>query len=250
MNFIASLLGTLMRWIYDTLQNNFTESANISFYAMSIILLTLLVNLITIPMMSSQKKTAQKSSSLKPKMDEIQKKYSYDPQIMQQKMQELYKEEGVNPGFSSCLVMIFQLIILMALYRVIRQPELFAFKDGFDGIRDNFLWVPSLQEKDPLIYGLPLLTSLSQFATSLFTMKTNPQMSGENNPMSSMNNMLLVMPLLYFFMFRNLPAGLPLYWTTSSLIRLIMLFITYLIGKSKGDKEVEDEKNNYKVSKN
>src|SRR5699024_2010970 len=109
---------------------------------------------------------------------------------------------------------------------------------------DNFYWVPTLQEKDPLFYGLPLLTSLTQFANSLFSMKTNPQMSGENNLMSSMNNMLLIMPLLYYFMFRNLPAGLPLYWTTSSIIRLILLAITQLIGKKQGEKEVEDEKNN------
>lgn len=244
MNFIASLLGTLMRWIYETLANNFTESADISFYAISIIIMTLIVNLITIPMMSNQKKTAEKSSQLKPKMEEIQKKYSYDPQIMQQKMQELYREEGVSPGISSCLVIIFQLLILMALYRVIREPEAYVFKDGIHNIRDNFYWVPTLQEKDPLFYGLPLLTSLTQFANSLFSMKTNPQMSGENNPMSSMNNMLLIMPLLYYFMFRNLPAGLPLYWTTSSIIRLILLAITQLIGKKQGEKEVEDEKNN------
>ncbi|MGO3017705.1 MAG: YidC/Oxa1 family membrane protein insertase [Anaerococcus sp.] len=244
MNFFAGVLGSLMRWIYDTLANNFTESADISFYAISIIIMTLIVNIITIPMMKNQKKTAEKSSELKPKMDAIKKKYSYDPQIMQQKMQELYKEEGVNPGISSCFVMIFQFLILIALYRVIREPEVYVFKDGFQNIQDNFLWVPSLQDKDPLFYGLPLLTSISQFANSLFSMKTNPQMSGENNPMSSMNNMLLIMPLLYFFMFRNLPAGLPLYWTTSSIVRLILLAITYLIGKKEGEKEVEDEKNN------
>lgn len=244
MTFLATVLGTLMRWIYDTLASNFTEPKSISFYAISIVIMTLFVNIITIPMMKNQKKTAEKSSQLKPKMDEIKKKYSYDPQIMQQKMQALYKEEGVNPGFSSCLVMIFQLLILIALYRVIREPEVYVFKDGFHNIKDNFYWVPTLQEKDPLIYGLPLLTSLSQFASSLFSMKTNPQMSGENNPMSSMNNMLLIMPLLYFFMFRNLPAGLPLYWTASSVIRLIMLVITQIIGERQGEKEVVNEKNN------
>lgn len=249
MNFIAGLLGTLMRWIYDTLQANFSEPADLSFYAVSIILMTVLVSLITIPMTSGQQKQAQKTSQLKPKMDEIQKKYSYDPQIYQKKMQELYKEEGVNPGFSSCFVMIFQLVILLALYRVIREPGTYVFKDGFDTIKDNFYWVPTLQEKDPIIFGLPLMTSLSQFVVQLFTMKTNPQMQAQNNPMGSMNTMLLMMPLVYFFMFRNLPAGLPLYWTTSSIVRLIILLITYLIGRAKGGEEV-DEKNYNKNSKN
>lgn len=244
MNFLASLLGSLMRWIYDSLAANFTEPESVSFYAISIIIMTLIVSLITIPMMSNQKKTAEKSNQLKPKMDEIKKKYSYDPQIMQQKMQELYKEEGVSPGLSSCLVMIFQLLILMALYRVVREPETYVFTEGIEGIRSNFYWVPTLQEKDPYFYGLPLMTSLSQFANSLLSMKTNPQMSDENNPMGSMNTMLLMMPLLYFFMFRNLPAGLPLYWTTSSIIRLIMLAITQVIGKKQGEEELEDEKVN------
>ena len=114
MKLVSDLVGSIMGWIYNFLQANFTEPSNISFYAISVILMTLLISLITIPMSRGQQKQAEKSAILKPKMDEIQKKYSYDPQIYQRKMQELYKEEGVNPGFSSCIVMIFQLVILIA----------------------------------------------------------------------------------------------------------------------------------------
>jgi YidC/Oxa1 family membrane protein insertase len=248
MNLIAELLGGLMRWIYDSLHANFTEPADISFYAITIIIMTLLVSLITIPMTRSQQKQAAKTATIKPKIDEIQKKYSYDPQILQQKMQELYKEEGMNPGLSSCLVLIFQFVILLALLRVIRDPQTYVFKESFGTIRDNFYWVPSLKEPDPIIFGLPLMTSLSQFAVQLFTMKTNPQAQAQNQAMGSMNSMLMVMPLIYFFMFKNLPAGLPLYWTTSSLVRLIMLAVIYLIERSKGEKVI-DEKNNNKISK-
>lgn len=250
LNFIAQLLGSLMKLIYETLANNFTEPESMSFYAISIIIMTVLVSLITIPMTMNQQKQAAKSSEMQPKIEEIKKKYSYDPQIMQQKMQELYKEEGVGPGLSSCLVMIFQLLILLSLYRVIQNPDKFVFDGGLHAIRNDFLWVPSLSEADPLFYGLPLLTSISQLAVQLFTMKTSPATNTQAPGMGSMNTMLMVMPIMYYFIFRGLPAGLPLYWTTSSLARLVILGGQYLIGLSKRDDEVENEKINNKNSKN
>ncbi len=251
LSFIAKILGSLMKLIYDSLVNNFTEPSNMSFYAISIILMTVLVSLITIPMTMNQQKQAAKSGEIQPKVEEIKKKYAYDPQIMQQKMQQLYKEEGVGPGISSCLVMIFQLLILLSLYRVIQNPDRFIFAGKMHAIRDDFLWVPTLSKADPLFYGLPLLTSISQLGVQIFTMKTSPQGQVQNTPgMGSMNNMLLAMPVVYYFVFRNLPAGLPLYWTTSSLARLIILGGQYLIGLRKRDKEEEDEKINSKNSQN
>ena len=224
-NFLASLLGKLMRWIYDSLSASQVEPSNISFYAIAIILMTLLVNLIIIPVTISQQKQAENTRKIKPKMDEIQKKYSYDPQIMQKKMQELYKEEGVSPGLSSCLMMIFQLLIIFALFRVMQDTTKYVFPEGIEGIRRDFYWVKDLTVKDPYWFGLPLATSVSQFLVQLFSMKTNPQMS--EGPMASMNRTFLLMPLLYFFMFRGLPAGLPLYYTMSSIIRLIIMVIMH-----------------------
>ncbi|MDU3198807.1 MAG: hypothetical protein E6696_00640, partial [Anaerococcus hydrogenalis] len=66
LNFIAQLLGSLMKFIYDSLVNNFAEPSNISFYAISIILMTILVSLITIPMTMNQQKQAAKSGEIQP----------------------------------------------------------------------------------------------------------------------------------------------------------------------------------------
>lgn len=238
-----------MRWIYDSLSNGMVEPENISFYAISIILMTLLVTLITIPVTISQQKQAEQTQKIKPKMDEIQKKYAYDPQIMQQKMQELYKEEGVNPGLSSCLIMIFQLVILFSLFRVMNDTQTYVFPEGITNIRKDFYWVPDLTVRDPYWFGLPLATSVSQLAVQLFTMKTNPQM--QEGPASSMNTMFLMMPIIYYFLFRSLPAGLPLYYTMSSLMRLIIMVIMHFtIKKPKANTiEVKNEKVNHKTSK-
>ncbi|WP_311516374.1 YidC/Oxa1 family membrane protein insertase [uncultured Anaerococcus sp.] len=243
LNFIASILGKLMRWTYESLSANFTEPTNISFYAIAIILMTLFVSLMIIPMTVSQQKQAERTKIFKPKMEEIKKKYGYDQQIMQQKMQQLYKEEGVTPGLSGCLVMIIQVLVLFGLFRMMNNTTKYVFPEGLDNIRTNFYWVPNLLVKDPLWFGLPLLTSLSQFAVQLFSMKTNPQMQ-QGGAMGSMNNMFLVMPLMYFFLFRGLPAGLPLYYTLSSVFRLVIMVIMhfYMIAK-KGDQENEKVNN-------
>lgn len=249
-NFLASLLGQLMRWIYDSLSANQVEPSDISFYAISIILMTLLVNLIIIPVTISQQKQAENTRKIKPKMDEIQKKYSYDPQIMQKKMQELYKEENVNPGISSCIMMVLQLLIIIALFRVMQDTTKYVFPEGIEGIRKDFYWISDLTKKDPYWFGLPLATSVSQFIVQLFSMKTNPQMS--EGPMASMNKTFLMMPILYFFMFRSLPAGLPLYYTMSSIIRLIIMVIMHFTirkPKQKQVYEVKNEKVNNKTSK-
>ena len=66
-NFIASILGKLMRWTYDSLSANFAEPTNISFYAIAIILMTLLVSLMIIPMTISQQKQAERTKVFKPK---------------------------------------------------------------------------------------------------------------------------------------------------------------------------------------
>lgn len=250
LKFLATILGKLMRWIYDSLATIAAEPDNISYYAIAIIIMTILVSLITIPVTISTQKQAEQSQRIKPKMDEIQKKYGYDQQIMTQKMQELYKEEGVNPGISSCLMVIFQLIVLFALFRVMNDTQQYVFPDGIGHIRKDFLWVPDLTKPDPLFFGLPLLTSLSQFLVTLFSMKTNPQMT--EGPMSSMNTSMLFMPLIFFITFIGLPAGLPLYYTMSSLIRLVIMVVMHLISKKPKQLqtyEARNEKVNNKTSK-
>ena len=234
-NFIATILGKLMRVIYDGLANSFTEPKSISYYAIAIIIMTLLVSLISIPVTISTQKQAEKTRAFKPKMDEIQKKYGYDQQVLQKKMQELYKEEGVAPGLGGCLPMIIQIIVIFGLYRMMQNTGKYVFPDGMSHLRTDFYWVPTLLEVDPLWYGLPLLTSLSQLLTTLFSMKTNPQ---QQQAMGGMNTMMLVLPLVFFFTFRQLPAGLPLYYTLSSVFRLIIMVVMHLTMKGK---KVEDK---------
>ena len=90
-------------------------------YGVSIILFAFMVNLIMTPFMAKSKKSMMHSTRLQPKIQELQRRHEGNPQKLNQEMQKLYKEEGVNP-MSGCLWSLIPFPILIALYSVIRQP--------------------------------------------------------------------------------------------------------------------------------
>ena len=90
-------------------------------YGVSIILFAFMVNLIMTPFMAKSKKSMMRSTRLTPKIQELQRRHEGNPQKLNQEMQKLYREEGVNP-MSGCLWSLIPFPILIALYSVIRQP--------------------------------------------------------------------------------------------------------------------------------
>ncbi|MBR0162048.1 MAG: YidC/Oxa1 family membrane protein insertase [Oscillospiraceae bacterium] len=101
----------LMIWLY-----NLTGS-----YGLAIILFALAVNLILAPFMAKSKKSMMRSTRLQPRIQELQRRHEGNPQKLNEEMQKLYREEGVNP-MSGCLWSLIPFPILIALYSVIRQP--------------------------------------------------------------------------------------------------------------------------------
>ena len=87
-------------------------------YFIDIFIFTLLLKMILLPLQIKQTKSMVKMNEMQPKMKEIQDKYKNDPQKLQQKQMELYKEAGVNP-LGGCLPMLIQLPVFMAMYAVI-----------------------------------------------------------------------------------------------------------------------------------
>ena len=90
-------------------------------YGWAIILFALVVNLILTPFMAKSKKSMMRSTRLQPKLQELQRRHEGNQQKLNQEMQKLYREEGVNP-MSGCLWSLIPFPILIALYSVIRQP--------------------------------------------------------------------------------------------------------------------------------
>ena len=89
-------------------------------FGLSIILLTILIKIVLLPFTLKQDKSMKEMKKLQPKIDELKDKYKNDPQLLNQKTMELYKEHKVNPA-GGCLPLIIQLPILWALFGVLRK---------------------------------------------------------------------------------------------------------------------------------
>lgn len=166
-------------------------------FGLSIILLTVLIKLILLPVTLKQDKSMKEMKKLQPKIDELKKKYKGDPQLLNQKTMELYKEHKVNPA-GGCLPMLVQLPILWALFGVLRKEGVVP--------DETFLWF-SLITPDPL-FVLPILNGLISFIQQkVMGTASNPQMK----------NMMYMFPLMMVFISYKMPGGLQLYWLISSL---------------------------------
>ena len=90
-------------------------------YGVALILFTLVIKLIMLPFQMKSKKSMMRMSRVSGQMQELQKRYAKNQAKLQEEMQKLYEEEGVNP-MSGCLWSFIPLPILIALYSIIRQP--------------------------------------------------------------------------------------------------------------------------------
>ena len=110
-------------------------------YGVAVILFALAVNLILTPFMAKSRKSMMRSTRLQPRIQELQKRHEGNPQKLNQEMQNLYREEGINP-MSGCLWSLIPFPILIALYSVIRQPitrMMFAAQDVVTTLQDYFV---------------------------------------------------------------------------------------------------------------
>ena len=116
---------------------------------------------------------------IQPKMKKIQEKYKNNPQMLQQKTGELFRNAGVNP-LAGCLPLLVQMPILMGMYYALFN---FTFPSAAAAA---FFWLPNMSEPDPL-YILPVLSALTTFLQQKMT-------STEMN--AQMKIMMTIMPLL------------------------------------------------------
>lgn len=90
-------------------------------YGVALILFTLVIKLIMLSFQMKSKKSMMRMSRVSGQMQELQKRYAKNQAKLQEEMQKLYEEEGVNP-MSGCLWSLIPFPILIALYSIIRQP--------------------------------------------------------------------------------------------------------------------------------
>ena len=109
--FFAKIFGFVLNFIYEVVGN----------YGIAIILFSILIKLAMLPISIKQQKTMKKSVKIQAKMKEIQFKYKNNPEKLNQETMELYKNENMSP-FSGCFSAIAQIILLFAVFYLVRSP--------------------------------------------------------------------------------------------------------------------------------
>ena len=187
-----------------------TSAAGFESYGFPIILLTILIKLVTYPLTVKQVKSMKAMQDIQPKMKKIQEKYKHDPQMLQQKTGELFREAGVNP-LAGCLPLLVQMPILMGMYYALFN---FTFPSAEAAA---FFWLPSMSEPDPY-YILPVLSAATTF---LQQKMTSSEMTGQ------MKIMMTVMPLCIGWISLTFPSGLVLYWVTMNVVQIVQQWWMY-----------------------
>ena len=208
---IAKPLFYALRWTDRNVAHN---------YGWSIVLVTIVINLLLLPLRFSSLKSSRKMQALAPQIKAINDKYKNislrDPRKAEQNQEvmDLYKKHGVNP-VGGCLPMLPQIPILYAFYTVLRV--------AIEMRGAHWLWVTDLSQPEQLpIHVLPLTLIVTQFLVQKMT--PNP------TPDPSQAKMMMFMPLVFGFMFYNFQAGLVLYWLTGNLVGIVQQWAMNRLG--------------------
>ncbi|MBV1818773.1 membrane protein insertase YidC [Clostridium cochlearium] len=178
-------------------------------YGVAIIFVTLIIKLILLPLNIKSMRSSIRINEIQPEIQKIQKKYKNDPQKLQQEQMKLYKEYNINP-FGSCLPLLLQWPILIALYYVFNNIQ------GISGI--TFLWIKDLASPDIF---LAVLAGATQYYAGLLM---NPK--GDSAQSKTASNMNLSMSIMMIFISSRLKAALVIYWVTSNLIQMGQTILT------------------------
>ena len=111
MSFLANLLGYVLNFLYNFLQN----------YGWAIIVFSVLLKLVLLPFTIKQQKTMKKTAKVQEKLKSIQIKYKNDPEKLNRETIDLYKREKVCP-FSGCISAILQLLIFLSVFYLVSRP--------------------------------------------------------------------------------------------------------------------------------
>ena len=198
-------LHRTLKWLHGFVGN----------YGWSIILLTVLINIVIFPLRHKSVVSMRKMQELQPEMKAIQARYAglkaTDParQKMNQEVMELYRRHGANPA-SGCLPMLLTMPILIAFYRLLSMAvELRGAP--FMG------WIDDLSVQDPF-YVTPLIMG----ASMVYQQRLQP--AGAASP--EQQRIMTLMPVLFTVMFLWAPSGLVIYWLTSNILGIGQTVVT------------------------
>lgn len=242
---LQSLLGGILSFFYDIIPN----------YGVSIIFLTLVVNLLVFPLTLKQVRSTRAMQELQPEMQRIRKEYKDDPETMNKMVMELYRERGASP-LGCVFPLLVQMPIWFALFQVLRQPERglpaesaldMARLEGpltFFGL--NLAWEPSRVVSEAGILSLQALPYLAMVLIVIGTGYLQQKLiapksaTADQSPQAqSMQRITKVLPLAFGAISYIWPIGLNLYFATSNLFRTGQQLLIFKIDGRPGQEKQE-----------
>lgn len=219
----------LLLWLYDVVPGQDLGIA--------IILLTVIVKAILYPFAVAQIKQQRALQQLQPKIDEIRKRLKDDKETQAKELMALYKADKVNPA-SSCLPLLIQLPIFIALYHALASG---LKSEGFSML---YPFVPNPGQVNPMLFGfvdlakpnyvLAVIAGLIQYwqtkqilvppgAVTPPPSEVTGKEGAKDESMATMMNkqMMYVMPVVTVVIGFSLPGGLTLYWLTMSALTVL-----------------------------
>lgn len=231
--------------VFDFLQRNVASMGIV------ILLLTLLIRLLTSPILYKSYLSGAKMKVLKPEVDALKAKYKDDQQAFGMEQMKLWRTAGVSP-LGGCLPALLQIPIFMSLY--------YFFQSNIDLRGKSFLWASDLAQYDSIaqlpfnipFYGdhVSLFTLTATLTSLLISIYSMSNMQDNTNPV--MKYMPYIFPVLLLGVFNTLPSALTWYYTVSNTITLILQIIIqkYIINHDKIMEQInENRKKPVKKSK-
>ncbi len=231
MGLLAKPLGWLLTLLYDLVGN----------YGICLIIVTLIVKLALYPVYKKQIFSTAGMMDIQPKMQELQRKYANDKETLNQKMAELYKEEGFNP-MGGCLPMIVQMFVIMGLFGLLRNPMLYiADESMYFAIHEKFLWIQDLSQPD--LWILPIAAGVATFFSFWMNQQTNPNANAAAAGGNIMNVIMkYFFPIMIVWLARTYPSGLAIYWFMSQFIQIFFNLRFNMLRKALKEKNKPSKK--------
>lgn len=228
MNFgMFSPLGKATLWVlmfFHSMTNN---------YGVSLIFLTILIKILYFPLTQKSFKSMSKMKALQPKINALKEKHRDDPQRLQKETMKLYKQNKVNP-MGGCLPLLFQLPVFWALFATLRGAVELRGAMFIPG------WVTDLSQPDTIAsigrFPINILPILMTGTMLLQQLVSGPGAQGQNN------KMMAFMPLIFAFIFYNMPSGLVLYWLCNNILAIGHQYMIGRQSKNAPTEEIEEDK--------
>lgn len=185
-------------------------------YGVVLLVFALVMKLALHPLTHKQMEHGLKQQKLQPYLQQIQKQYANDLVKQREEMKKLYKEHNTSMG-AGCLPVLIQMPIIIPLYSFLRYSL---------DMRDApfIFWLKDLSEPDPYLV-LPIVMGAFMLLQSVLMRPAKmdeSQMDEKQKAAASQQKMMTwMMPIMMFFIFKGMPAGLVLYWTAFNILSVI-----------------------------